>query len=96
MFLKSKERTKNDEFPDHTYNDMTDDNITIWKNQGIEKVNLKEGKLKEKMNFKEELKKISQNSDSTFYQKWLFSQNSLLNYEKRCYLILFKETIWNN
>lgn len=48
------------------------------------------------MNFKEELKKISQNSDITFYQKWLFSQNSLLNYEKKCYSILFKETIWNN
>lgn len=33
MFLKSKERTKNNEFSDHTYNDMTDDNTTIWKNQ---------------------------------------------------------------
>lgn len=45
------------------------------------------------MNFKEELKKISQNLDITFYQKWLFSQSSLLNYEKKCYSILFKETM---
>lgn len=33
VFLKDKEK-KND-FPDHTYNDMIDDNITIWKNQEI-------------------------------------------------------------
>lgn len=34
VFLKDKEK-KNDDFPDHTYNDMIDDNITIWKNQEI-------------------------------------------------------------